>query len=123
MARIAGKSGKKLKNEIVEMYPELFKGLGGVEPEHHIKLNGNASPVIHPPMKISIGLHGKLKKELDSMEKSGWWTRLGQFSGFGEETQWWAENLSGSKGQKQRIQKSITIVQNLRKLQADWAEQ
>ena len=36
--RLAGKSGKKLKEEIVEMYPALFKGLGRMEPEHQIKL-------------------------------------------------------------------------------------
>ena len=36
--RLAGKSGKKLKEEIVEIYPALFKGLGRMEPEHQIKL-------------------------------------------------------------------------------------
>ena len=49
----------------------------------------------------------KLKKELDSMEKTsnkeGWWTyRMGQFDGCGGETQWWVENLFGSKRPKQK---------------------
>ena len=35
---IAGKSGKELKQTIMRMYPNLFKGLGKMEPEHHIKL-------------------------------------------------------------------------------------
>ena len=70
VARIAGKSGKELKEEVVEMYPELFKGSGRMEPEHQIKLNDNASPIVHAPRKIPIGLPGKLKKELDSMEKT-----------------------------------------------------
>ena len=49
------------------MYPKLFKGLGRLEPEHHIKLNDNASPIVHPLRKIPIGLREKLKKELNSM--------------------------------------------------------
>ena len=71
VARITGKSGKKLKEEIVKMYPELFKGLGRTKPEHHIKLNDNNSPIVPPPRKILIGLHEKLKKEWDCMEKTG----------------------------------------------------
>ena len=53
------------------MYAELFKGLGKMEPEHHIKLNDNASPIVHPPMKVPIGLHEKAKKEFDNIEKTG----------------------------------------------------
>ena len=61
VARIAGKSGKKLKEEIAEKHQEFFKGLGRMEPEHHIKLNDNASPIVHPSRKIPIGLGEKLK--------------------------------------------------------------
>ena len=71
VSKIAGKPGNKLKEEIVEMYPELFKGLGRMDPEHHIKLNDNESPIVHLPKKIPIGLREKLKKELDSMDKTG----------------------------------------------------
>ena len=53
------------------MYPTLFKGLGIMEPEHHIKLNVNITPVVHPPRKIPVGLRDQLKKELDSMEETG----------------------------------------------------
>ena len=34
VARIDGKSGKKQKEEVVEMHPKLFKDLGRMEPEH-----------------------------------------------------------------------------------------
>ena len=53
------------------MYAELFKGLGKIEPEHHIKLNDNPSTIVHPPMKIPIGLHEKVKKEFENIEKTG----------------------------------------------------
>ena len=56
VARIKGKNGKELKETIVQMYPTLFKGLGIMEPEHHMKLNVNATPVVHPPRKITMGL-------------------------------------------------------------------
>ena len=56
MARIKGKNGKELKEIIVQMYPTLFKGLGIMELEHHIKLNVDATPVVHPPRKIPMGL-------------------------------------------------------------------
>ena len=71
VVRIAGKTGKELKEVIVEMYPKLFNGLGRMGPEHHIKLNDEVSPKVLPPRKIPMGLHEKLKKELDSMEKAG----------------------------------------------------
>ena len=63
---IAGKSRKEL-----EMYPNLFNGLGKIEPEHHIKLKKDISPKVHPPRKIPASLQQKIKEELDNMEKTG----------------------------------------------------
>ena len=47
-----------------------------MEPEHCIKLNDNASPIVHPQKKIPIGLWEKLKKEFESMEKTGVITKI-----------------------------------------------
>ena len=69
-ARIARTSRKKLKEVIVEMYPDLFKGLGRMEPEHHIKLNDNTVPIVHPPRKIPIGLCENLKKRIGQHEEN-----------------------------------------------------
>ena len=49
---IAGKSGKELRQTVIKMYPNIFKGLGKMEPEHHIKLKEDISPKVHPPRKI-----------------------------------------------------------------------
>ena len=68
---IAGKSRKELKQTIMEMYPNLFKGVGKIEPEHHIKLKKDISPEVHPPRKIPASLQQKIKEELDNMEKTG----------------------------------------------------
>ena len=71
LTRIKGKSGKELKEEVLKMYPKLFKGLGKLEPAHHMEVNKEATPVIHPPRKIPATLREKLKKELNEMEESG----------------------------------------------------
>ena len=68
---MTGKSGKELREVIVEIYSKLFKSLESMIPELHIKLNDNTSPIVLPSWKIPIGLLEKLKKELDNMEKTG----------------------------------------------------
>ena len=54
---IAGKLEKKLKQTIMKMSPNLFKGLGKMEPKHH--------------MKIPASLLEKIKEKLDNMEEAG----------------------------------------------------
>ena len=70
---IAGKSGKEPKQTIKKMYPNLFKDLEKIEPEHHIKLKEDISPKVHPSRKICASSWAKIrkiKKELDRMEKA-----------------------------------------------------
>ena len=55
----------------MKMYPNLFKGLGKIEPEHHIKLKEDISPKVHPPRKILASLREKVKEEMNNMEKTG----------------------------------------------------
>ena len=69
--RIKGKKGDDLKQEILKLYPEVFTGLEGLEPLHHMQLGENSSPVIHAPRKIPVSLRSTLKKELDGMEAAG----------------------------------------------------
>ena len=52
----------------MKMYPYLFKGLGKMEPEHHIKLKEDISLNVHPPRKIPVSLRGKIKEESDIIE-------------------------------------------------------
>ena len=66
---IAGKSGKQLRQTVMKMYPYLFKGLGKMEPEHHIKLKEDISPNVHPPRKIPVSLRGKIKEESESSKR------------------------------------------------------
>ena len=57
------------KSNFRNVYPVLFKGLGQIEPEHHIELNDSALSIVYPPRKIH-DLHEKLK-ELESVEITG----------------------------------------------------
>ena len=69
--RISGKKGDDLMQKILKLYPEVFTGLGRLEPPYHMQLEENSTPVIHAPRKIPVSLRSKLKKELDGMEAAG----------------------------------------------------
>ena len=70
LQKISSVSGNEVQQKVLEMYPEVFTGLGKLSPEHHISLREDAEPVIHPPRKIPVTLRNKLKKESDEMEKN-----------------------------------------------------
>ena len=67
---IAGKSETELKQTIMKMYPNIFKSLGKMKPEYHIKMRKVISPKVHPPRKIPASLQEKIKEELDNIEKT-----------------------------------------------------
>ena len=58
-------------DEILEKYATCFDGLGRISEPYHIKLDENASPVIHPPRKIPAALRDKVQHELQQMESQG----------------------------------------------------
>ena len=64
------KKGDDLKQEILKLYPEVFTGLGRLEPLYHMQLKENSTPVFHALRKIPLSLRSKLKKELDDPDGS-----------------------------------------------------
>ena len=54
----------------MKLYPEVFNGVGKLEPAYNIKLTDKVIPVVHPPRKVPASLREKLKNELDDMEKN-----------------------------------------------------
>ena len=63
-------SGKiHTKEQLIEEYPDCFKGIGRFPGTHKIHLQDGAKPVIHPQQKWPIAMHDKLKAKLDQMEK------------------------------------------------------
>ena len=65
-------SGKiHTKEQLIEEYPDHFKGIGRFPGTHKIHLWEGAKPVIHPQWKWPIAMRDKLKAKLDQMEKDG----------------------------------------------------
>jgi len=56
---------------ILDEYPDVFKGLGCLPGKHTIKIDPSVTPVVHPPRKVPIALKEKVKDELDRMEREG----------------------------------------------------
>ena len=53
-------------------YPHVFAETPGkLVGEHHIKIDPSAKPVQHPPRRVPVAIHGKLKLTLDELERDG----------------------------------------------------
>ena len=63
-------------DKIMEEFRDVFKGLGCLDGEYHIKTDPNVLPVVHPPCKVPFALKGKLKEELERMENLGVITKV-----------------------------------------------
>ncbi|KAK3108757.1 hypothetical protein FSP39_014959 [Pinctada imbricata] len=57
--------------DISKNYGDLFQGLGSLHEKYSIKIDPDATPVVHPPRRVPLALKGKLRDELDRMEKLG----------------------------------------------------
>ena len=55
--------------DTIKDYKDVFGELGCLKGDHHINIDPNATPVVHPPCKIPISLMKKLKAELEHMWK------------------------------------------------------
>ena len=55
---------------ILEEVPEVFEGLGCLKDEHNIKVEKTVTPVVHATRQVPLNIMEKVKKELDSIEKS-----------------------------------------------------
>ncbi|XP_046864316.1 uncharacterized protein K02A2.6-like [Xenia sp. Carnegie-2017] len=53
----------------IQEYKDVFGELGCLKGEHHISIDPNVTPVVHPPRKIPISLMERLKAELKRMCK------------------------------------------------------
>ena len=48
---------------------DVFGEIGCLHGEHHIQIEENATPVVHPPRRVPYALMDKLKTELDRMKQ------------------------------------------------------
>lgn len=59
------------KEMVLHEYKDVFEGLGCMPHEYRIEIPPDAVPFVHPPLRISSSLHGKLMETLSRMEKNG----------------------------------------------------
>ena len=66
-------------NNIVSLYPLLFRGLGTFTQEYKIQLKANAQPfALNTPRNIALTLRPKVHAELERMEKLGVITQVSE---------------------------------------------
>jgi len=66
------KDTHSIPKEILEQFPEVFKGLGTFREEYEIKIKNDATPfALHAPRNVPIPLREKVQKELRRMENLG----------------------------------------------------
>ena len=54
---------------LIDEFSDVFGKIGCLGKEHHTEVDPNVTPSVNPPTKIPIALMGKLKNELNRMEK------------------------------------------------------
>ncbi len=90
-------TGKLTSENVFEEYSDVFKGIGDIPGEYHIKVDPNIKPVQHPPRKVPVALRAKVKAELQRMED------LGVIKKVTEPTDWVNSMVTVVKGDKVRI--------------------
>ena len=61
----------KTSDDLENMYPYRFEGIGNFEGTYHIVTDPTVPPVIHSPRRPPISMVQEIKDELDQMEKTG----------------------------------------------------
>ena len=59
----------KVNPDIMQEFSGCFGEIGTLPKIDHIHVNPEVKPVVHPPRRVPVALHQKLKAELDRMEK------------------------------------------------------
>ena len=63
--------GDDPKSKIIDLFPELFKGVGCVDTLYRIELEPDAIPVKHAPRRVPEAIKPKVKDELDRLVREG----------------------------------------------------
>ena len=59
------------KENILQKFPDLFKGVGLIPGDIQLHLKPDAVPVVNPPRQIPVALRDRFKSELSKMESQG----------------------------------------------------
>ena len=56
---------------ILDEFPEVFQGLGGLPRKYHISVDPSVPPLVRPPRRVPHSKRDPLNNELDRMEDVG----------------------------------------------------
>ncbi|KAI8483081.1 hypothetical protein Bbelb_392370 [Branchiostoma belcheri] len=59
------------KESLLEVYPDVFSGLGRLPGKCHLEVDESVKPVVHPPRTVPVAMKAQLQKELDKMTEDG----------------------------------------------------
>ncbi|KAI8480674.1 hypothetical protein Bbelb_415670 [Branchiostoma belcheri] len=59
------------KESLLEVYPDVFSGLGRLPGKCHLEVDESVKPVVHPPRRVPVAMKAQLQKELDKMTEDG----------------------------------------------------
>ena len=64
--------GKPLtKESLIAKFQDVFNGTGNLHGPHHLEIEADAIPVVHPPRKVPNAIKPQLKEELERLHKLG----------------------------------------------------
>nr|XP_015833782.1 PREDICTED: uncharacterized protein K02A2.6-like [Tribolium castaneum] len=58
-------------NDVIDEYRNVFIGVGVLDTAHHIEIDKDIIPVVHPPRRIPLSLQPKLEETLKELERQG----------------------------------------------------
>ena len=70
-SRIIESSQPMTREQFLTTYKDTFEGLGKLHEPYDICLRPGAVPVVHPPRRVPLAIHTRLKQKLDDMERAG----------------------------------------------------
>ena len=57
------------KEKVLKEFADVFEGTGKLQGKYHLKLDENATPIVHPPRKVPLAIKERLRNELERLTK------------------------------------------------------
>lgn len=68
---VCKQQGPDAAKQILDEHPDVFEGLGRLEGDVHLEIDGSIKPVIQQPRRIAVTLREELRQALSEMEQQG----------------------------------------------------
>jgi hypothetical protein len=69
VARQGASSEPLSKEKVLKEVADVFESTGKLQGKYHLELDENATPIVHPPRKVPVGIKERLRNELERLTK------------------------------------------------------